>query len=222
MYLRQLTVSLVVGLLILFAALTSGFGPIAALAVGGLAVIGLRVGWATIGRSRYWLSRNTKSTYKSRCPNCNRYRYRIAGDWILTCKRCGWKVGWPVARWVTKSVPAIQFQRSVSKPEAFAAGVFVTIFLYARPASISGPAISFTLPALTFPFTLENIVAGLLGLVMFVAIMTIALVPRRKYCKDCGQDLGRRPEEDHCPRCGCNRFTTQDPGVDNNNVFLMK
>lgn len=35
---------------------------------------------------------------------------------MLTCRRCGWRAGWPVVRWVTDSLPVNQLRRTVVGP----------------------------------------------------------------------------------------------------------
>lgn len=49
--------------------------------------------------------------------------------------------------------------------------------------------------------------------VSFIVVGIISLFNKKKkyYCADCGQFLGNRPK--NCDRCGCNRWTTTDPGV---------
>lgn len=47
----------------------------------------------------------------------------------------------------------------------------------------------------------------LLGLVL----MILAFYAPRFFCADCGYHLGRHRES--CPRCGCNLYTREFPGV---------
>lgn len=64
-------------------------------------------------RIKYWYSRGTQGHYTTSCPECGQYIYRQSHDWILMCKRCGWRAGWPGVRWVIQSVPARQLRRTV-------------------------------------------------------------------------------------------------------------
>lgn len=97
-----------------------------ALAVGVLAYIGLRWLFAWLFRTRYWIATGDRDW--RRCGQCGQDIYRQAGDWILECKRCGWRPGWPGVRWVTQSVPAVQFRRTVAGPRAVVV-VFVGFLL---------------------------------------------------------------------------------------------
>jgi len=52
-------------------------------------------------------------------------------------------------------------------------------------------------------------------LVLFGVIKVGMIVsPLKYYCMNCGQYLGN-DEPNKCPRCGSNRFTTQDPKQNN-------
>jgi len=215
MYVRQVLASLLVGGILGYAALISGFIITSAVAAAVLSYLGVRWVWATIARTRYWLSRGTEGVYQESCPNCQRQRYRVSGDWILTCHKCGWKPGWPVIRWVTRSVPGVQFRRSLSQPGAFVAGVSITVLLYA-PSQSTGSS-SPSLPSISWgggnlPSVEQVAIFGIAILLLIVMILW-ALRPRQYYCKNCGQDLGRGDPLDHCPKCGSNRFTNEDPGV---------
>lgn len=35
------------------------------------------------------------------CPGCQQHIYKMRGDALLRCHRCGWTEGWPLVRWVT-------------------------------------------------------------------------------------------------------------------------
>ena len=56
-----------------------------------------------------------------------------------------------------------------------------------------------------------------IALALLVAWIVQFFLPRDDYyyteyfCADCGQFLGYSPME--CDRCGCNRYTSEDPGV---------
>lgn len=73
-----------------------------------------RISLATLSRTRVWLKLGSRRYRTRLCPDCGQRIYRIPGDWILQCKRCGWKEGLPVIRWLTHSVPIVQLRRSVS------------------------------------------------------------------------------------------------------------
>lgn len=63
-------------------------------------------------RIRFWYRNG--SHYNSRsCPGCGQHIHRLSGDWILECKRCGWRAGLPGIRWLTRSVPSRQLRRTV-------------------------------------------------------------------------------------------------------------
>ena len=51
--------------------------------------------------------------------------------------------------------------------------------------------------------------------IVFVGLVYIfGSLPVKMYCMNCGQYLGT-DEPDKCPRCGSNRFTTEDPKRNN-------
>jgi len=91
-----------------------GLDLVTAVAGGAVVYVLLRTLLATLFRTRYWLRRGTRGAYWQRCGDCGQQVHRVSGDWILTCHRCGWTVGRPLVRWVRYSVPARQFQRSIS------------------------------------------------------------------------------------------------------------
>lgn len=211
MYVRQVLGSVVVGVLAFAAATRIGMGTVSAVGVLVVGAIGTRWVWATIGRTRYWLQRGTQNIYYEHCPNCRSRRYRVTGDWLLQCHKCGWKTGRPIFRWFTSSVPAIQFRRSVTPLPAFIVGLVLGL-MFSRPSFESQPEISaptFSVPAMP---PVRELLIG-----VFVAIGVIILIfmipNRRVYCANCGQDLGREDVPDRCPKCGSNRFTHVDPGV---------
>ena len=201
MYIRQVIGSIIAGCLAAFLSFGVGFELVTAVAVGILIALGIRWIWATFGRTRYWLDRGTNGVYQEECPNCHSRRYRVGGDWILTCHRCGWKPGWPVIRWLTRSVPAIQFRRSVSRIEAVVAFV---------GAVVLGLSLSDSIPVL--PSFEEILIAAGIAIVA-LALLLWGLFFRKTYCRNCGQYLGRGKPPGNCPRCGSNRFSHQDPGV---------
>lgn len=75
--------------------------------------VSLRVFIATLFRTRYWLDRGGHQSQSRSCSNCGQYIRRQSGDWILRCKQCGWTVSYPFVRWLTHSVPVVQFRRSL-------------------------------------------------------------------------------------------------------------
>lgn len=213
MYTRQVIGSLVVSLGFGYLSLISGYNGIAVMAVVVLSYLVIRWVWATLHRTRYWLSRGTEGIYTEYCPNCEQDRYRVSGDWILTCHKCGWKPGLPVLRWIVRSVPAVQFRRSVSRTGAFAAGASLSVLLTTQPRGASSfglPTVSPSNPNLP---SVEQV--ALLGVIVlaFIAAILWAMWPRQYYCANCGQDLGRGDPPESCPKCGSNRFTNEDPGV---------
>lgn len=105
-------------------------------ATAGL-VVYFTVRWFLAGvfRTRYWLS--TDGHRSRNCPNCDQYIYRLGGDWVLSCKRCGWRAGWPVLRWVTRSVPMNQFRRTVVGPQLVIVIVAVVLLVSGVPGQVS-------------------------------------------------------------------------------------
>lgn len=126
---RQVLVAVLVALAVGYAVTTTGRSTVTAVGVGILAFALIRLAFATIGRTRHWLSRGTRGAYSTNCPDCGQYIYRQSGDWILRCYRCGWTAGWPLVRWLTQSVPSKQLQRSISLPTIVI--VFVGALLFA-------------------------------------------------------------------------------------------
>ena len=215
MYTRQVLGSLVVAGVVGYVSLVSGTQIVAVLSIAVVSFFAVRWTWATVGRTQYWVSRGTKGVYHEHCPDCRSRRYRTSGDWILTCHKCGWKPGLPIVRWVTRSVPGIQFRRSVTRTEAFVAGVFSTVLLLRPPHSLALPRVGvqspeFGLPA--FPSG-QEVLLSLVVLFMVVVAVLLALRPRKTYCANCGQYLGRGEPDENCGKCGSNRFTHEDPGV---------
>jgi len=105
------------------AAITAGYwvqslGRPLSVAVAAAIVAYAAVRWllAWAYRTRFWVRRGGRG-HRVECPNCHARRHRIGGDWLLQCKRCGWKAGLPVLRWVTRSVPARQLRRTVVGPK---------------------------------------------------------------------------------------------------------
>lgn len=210
MYMKQVLLSAFAAFGITTVAVLSGLPLYPAIAILGLSFILSRWTLSTFGRTRYWLDRGTGGVYTARCPNCNSNRYRLSGDWILTCRSCGWKPGFPVLRWFTQSVPAIQFRRSIDPLGSFLVGVLLTFLVTNWPKTVRPPSLTIQYP--TFP-ELEQVVQALAVLILMSILVWLALRPRDTYCRNCGQYLGRGKPEEVCPKCGSNRFTHEDPGV---------
>lgn len=208
MYVRQVIGSAFAGLAIGYWALNSGYNIVTAAMAMVLIFFLIRWSLATIGRTRYWLDRGTRNIYYEYCPNCETRRHRLSGDWILQCGQCGWKPGWPVIRWVRRSVPAIQFRRSISRLSGiFAFLSFGTLIVSLQPQFASG------IPQFTDLPSLQDIVV-LIGAGTILGIILLWMLFFRKwYCRKCGQYLGRGDPPNRCPNCGSNRFSNQDPGI---------
>lgn len=82
---------------------------------GAVTYYGIRFLFTWVIRTRYWYRRNGQKARS--CGDCGGYVSRLEGDWVLTCRRCGRRTGWPVLRWVTHSVPAVQFRRTLWNPK---------------------------------------------------------------------------------------------------------
>jgi len=216
MYVRQVIGSLLASGAVGYLGLSSGFGVIEAVALAGIGYIVARLIFATIGRTRALLPRGTRGRYYERCPNCNRDRYRMGGDWILTCHGCGWKSGVAVFRWFTRSVPAIQFRYSVSRLHILAIILFGAILVVPKPTStgVSVPQIMFSVPTISIPTpTWQQSLFAVLALAFVILALLWPSPERELYCKFCGQYLDAENPPEACPKCGSNRFTTEDPGV---------
>lgn len=210
MHTKQILLSALAALGITAVALFSGLMIYPAIAVLGLSFLLAQWSLATVGRTRYWLDRGTRGVYSARCPNCNSDRYRLSGDWILTCQSCGWKPGLPFIRWFTRSVPAIQFRRSIDPLGAFVVGVLLTFLIFTWPTTVPPPRLTFQFP--TVPNS-NQVVLALAVPIVIAFLVFLALQPRDTYCRNCGQYLGKGQPEGDCPKCGSNRFTHEDPGV---------
>jgi len=214
MYTRQVLGSLIGGAVVGYIALSSGYALAVVIATGILSFLLIRWGWATTARTRYWLDRGTRGVYAERCPNCKNDRHRISGDWILRCRSCGWKPGVTGIRWVTRSVPVVQFRRTVTAGGAFVAGVALTVILMGNNLGAGPetphPAIEFL--SVSLP-TSDEIALALFSVLLVIVLVFWILRPRQHYCQNCGQDLGRGDPPEACPKCGSNRFSTEDPGV---------
>lgn len=214
MYIWQVAAALTGALVGGYLGFSLGFSTQGIIAAAALSYLVVRWVLAVIQRTRYWLSRGTRGVYSEYCPNCEQQRHRMAGDWILTCRRCGWKSGKPVLRWLVQSVPAIQFKRSVSRTGAFVAGAAIAALVLSptRQATAPSPSPS-VFPGLPSLPSSGQIVGFGAALLILVAVIIWIMRPRQYYCRNCGQDLGRGDPPEACPKCGSNRFTTDDPGV---------
>lgn len=181
--------------------------------IGILFVLGIWIA-RTIGRTRYWLDRGTRGEYYENCPKCNEKRYRVDGDWILKCYECNWKTGYPVLRWFRKSVPIIQFKRSIKTWESFIFGFLVSPIIL-KFSLESGILLGYDISNISIlDFNFEPII-DILGLILFIltVIFIVIIIPKKEpkiYCLSCGQYLGEGEPQPKCERCGSNR-TTRDP-----------
>ncbi|WP_415381485.1 CAP domain-containing protein [Halosimplex sp. TS25] len=121
MYWGQVVVALMLAASGAYTAYVRGWHAIEAALFGVVFYFLIRwfIAWAY--RIRYWYHRGTRGVYTEYCTNCNQRRHRLSGDWILTCRRCGWKPGWYGIRWLTKSLPAQQLRRTVVGPQLLVA-----------------------------------------------------------------------------------------------------
>jgi len=116
MYWWQAAVALAAALGTGWAVGLTGRGTLAAAAAALVAYIIVRWILAWAFRVRYWYRNGTRGAYHEWCPNCDARRHRLGGDWLLTCRRCGWRPGPPVVRWITRSVPVRQLRRTIAGP----------------------------------------------------------------------------------------------------------
>lgn len=66
------------------------------------------------------------------CGKCGRYVKRQPKDMILECKRCGWKKGRPILRYLTDSVIVNQLYRSFRHPTDIISISIKSVFKYIR------------------------------------------------------------------------------------------
>jgi uncharacterized protein YkwD len=124
---RQVSVAAVFGLSAGYLLWTDGTHLSVSAAVAVLVYFAVRWFIAWMFRVRYWYRRGTRGVYTRSCPDCGQSIYRVSGDWILECHRCGWTAGLPVVRWLTKSVPSIQLRRTVWSPQLLVVAVAVGV-----------------------------------------------------------------------------------------------
>ena len=120
MYWGQVAAALAVAIATAFALLPAEFSTIVAVAAAVVVYVVVRWSLAWIFRVRHWVERGTRGVHHQECPSCNARRHRLSGDWILTCRTCGWRPGWPALRWLTRSVPAGQLRKTVVGPHLVA------------------------------------------------------------------------------------------------------
>jgi uncharacterized protein YkwD len=136
MYWGQVTAAFAVAVGATLVVIFAGFSTVVAAAVAVVAYALVRWSLAWVFRVRHWLARGTRGAHHRECPNCHARRHRLSGDWILTCRACGWRPGWPVLRWFTRSVPARQFRKTVVGPHLVAV-VFAVALLGGTAAGVS-------------------------------------------------------------------------------------
>jgi len=136
MYWGQVTAAFAVAVTAAAVVFFAGLSTVvaAAVAIVGYALVRWSLAW--VFRVRHWLARGTRDVHHRGCPNCHARRHRLSGDWILTCRACGWRPGWPVLRWFTRSVPARQFRKTVVGPHLVAV-VFAVALLGGTTAGVS-------------------------------------------------------------------------------------
>lgn len=108
----------------------------ALLAVAGFVIV--RWGLATVGRTNYWLHRGSRGAHARRCPNCNRQRWRVGGDWILHCYQCGWQPGLPGIRLLTQNVAIRQAMRSLSPARVLVVALCIGIVAVGWQPALAG------------------------------------------------------------------------------------
>lgn len=139
MYWGQLAVAIAGGVAVVAWLQMRGHGAVVLIAGAVLAYLGIRWTIAWLARVRYWVRRGGRR--RARCPDCGQRIRRLGGDWIMTCRRCDWRAGWPLMRWFTRSVPARQLVRTVSGPSLLVAVVagalLIGLFVPAVPAVVS-------------------------------------------------------------------------------------
>lgn len=139
MYWGQVAAALAVAVGVAYGLASTGRPPIVVLARAVIAYSVVRWLIAWVYRTRYWHARGTSHAHRQECPNCHAQRHRIGGDWILQCKKCGWKAGLPVLRWLTRSVPARQLRRTVAGPKLVIVVIAVAVIATGGVGAISVP-----------------------------------------------------------------------------------
>ena len=165
--------------------------------------------WATVGRVRYWRPRGGR--HSEQCPNCHANRNRLGGDWVLKCKKCGWRPSWPVLRHITHGVIGVQAQRTVSASGAFLVGAAAALILTGDATMSSGTPVPNVLSTKAdFGTIFEQVGQAIIFLLLVLLGAYLVTRPSNKWCEDCGFDVGTDPP-DRCPNCGFNVFVKEKP-----------
>jgi len=85
-----------------------------AFSIGLIVFVVTRYSLAVVGRTRYWYYRGGRQRYH--CPNCNKARRRLSGDWIMRCRSCGWTPGIPGLRLLTRGAHIGAMRHSITIP----------------------------------------------------------------------------------------------------------
>lgn len=110
----QVATAVIVGMAVFGVVSESSYGVFTSLAAGIVGYILARWAIAWVFRTRHWTNRDGTAT--RRCPSCDQSIYRVRGDFVLECKRCGWKPMVPGLRLLTHSVATKQLRRTVYGP----------------------------------------------------------------------------------------------------------
>jgi len=135
MYWGQISGALITAFLVVGATVTQDATLLTATLLGVIICIIVRWGFAWVFRTKYWYRYDSPSSRS--CPQCGQYIYRLGGDWVLTCKRCGWRAGWPVLRWITHSVPVNQVRRTVVGPRLVIVIIAVALLVTGVPEQVT-------------------------------------------------------------------------------------
>lgn len=161
LYWKQFLFGVITALLVAYITFNEDRRPLLAIGIAISTYIAVRATVTWLLRTKYWIHREGHTAHS--CPNCGHYIHRLAGDWVRTCRRCGWQAGWPVVRWVTASVPAVQLRRTLHDPK-------LGIGLTAPRSPLSG-RLKGTIRALfSLEFVLVLVVLGGIGAIGGVAI----------------------------------------------------
>lgn len=131
MYLRQTLAAILISGVVAVSVFSASLEGLGAMIVF---YVVCRVAFSVFFRTRYWRSRSARyAGARTECNNCGQVIRRQRGDWVLQCKRCGWRPSVPGLRWITHSIPAKQFARSISIGRV--ATVCIGILLFTAGAS---------------------------------------------------------------------------------------
>lgn len=156
MYWRQIAVSFLLGAFSAYLLHTNSYPMSVALSGGVIAYFSVRWFISWMFRIRYWYRRGTRGVYTRSCSNCGQYIYRMSGDWVITCHRCGWKAGYPILRLLTKSVPSIQLRRTVRGPQLLVVALAAVVVMMGGIPAYSIPTDDRTSPEEIVSGELEN------------------------------------------------------------------